>query len=230
MSGLNVTDTASVRPSLSEKHLKALRGRGRRCVYAKGETIFSRGDLGAHIIIIEEGLVEVSLTSVGGRKSVLSHMGSGEFLGEISVLDDYPRSADVTALRVSKGIVITSAVFLDYLSESQEAMVEMIETLCHRIRNASQMFETLALTSASARLARCLLQLGEKWGKEKNGIVVVGQSFSQSELGALAGLARENVNRYIRNWALDGLISFERGHIEILDVERLEAHADAVDG
>ena len=125
-----MSDLGPNRPSLSEDHLNVLAARGQYRAYAKGETILARGDVGDHILIIDEGLVEISLTSVAGRKSVLSHMGPGEFLGEMSVIDDYPRSADVVALKPTRAIAITREVLLAFFTETPEAMVEMLETLC----------------------------------------------------------------------------------------------------
>jgi len=188
-----------------------------------------RDDPGDFVILLQEGMIEVSVTSAHGRKSVLAHMGPGELLGEVSVLDNAPRSADAVALKSCDTIAISRSVFLAFLSQTPDAMTQMLETLCARIRNASDMFETQALTSAPARLARCLLLLARKWGDEANGTVTITQKFSQSELGALAGLARENVNRYIRQWAADGMLRFDRGTIEILDLNALTAESDAAE-
>ena len=67
---------------------------GRRVAFDAGQTIFSAGDPGQSLILIEEGRVEVSDHIAFGRKSVLAHMGPGEVLGEIAALDGGPRSAD----------------------------------------------------------------------------------------------------------------------------------------
>ena len=63
---------------------EALLSRGTRRRYGAGEAIFLRGDPGRALYLIEEGRVEVSVTALGGRRSVLAHMGPGEVLGEIA--------------------------------------------------------------------------------------------------------------------------------------------------
>ena len=68
--------------------------------YCAGENIFSRGDVGNWVLLIESGIVEVSLLSLNGRKSILSLMEPKEMLGEISLFDQQPRSADATAKRM----------------------------------------------------------------------------------------------------------------------------------
>ena len=222
-------DSTALRPTLSGEHLAELAARGRETAFKRGETVFLRDDPGDHVVIVTEGLIEVSLTSIAGRKSVLAHIGPGELIGEISVLDEAPRSADAVALKPCRAVLVPRAAFLAFLSETPPAMVQMLEALCARIRNASDMFETQSLTSASARLARCILLLERKWGQEDNGIITISQSFSQSELGALAGLARENVNRYVRQWTEQGVLRFERGTIEILNKNALIAESEAAD-
>ncbi|MBT8409353.1 MAG: Crp/Fnr family transcriptional regulator [Alphaproteobacteria bacterium] len=206
---------------LAGRHLEGLAKLGAPRSLAKGEALFYRDDPGDFVFVVESGLIEISVTSRAGRKSVLAHSGNVELVGEISVLDGRPRSADATAVQDSFGRVVSRRDVLAFLAGDSDATIEIIEALCARIRNASDMFETHALTAASARLARCLLQLAEKWGIEDGGRVQVTQSFSQTELGAFAGLARENVNRYIRAWCADGIIGFDRGVIEIIDGDRL---------
>lgn len=193
---------------------------------AKGDVLFHQDDPGEFVFILVEGLIEISVTSRAGRKSVLAHCGPGEVLGEISVLDGKPRSADAVAIQDSNGTIVWRRDLVAYLSKTPEANMALIEALCGRIRNASDMFATYAMPSASARLAACLLRLAEKWGEEQSGTVEITQPFSQSELGAFAGLARENVNRHLRRWEQDGIVYFAQNTIRIADVDQLRALSD----
>lgn len=229
-STLTASGDTSLRPSLSKEHLVDLCARGREVRYKKGETLFLRNDPGDHVVILVEGLIEISLVSAAGRKSVLAHVGPDELIGEIAVIDGAARSTDCMALKACRAVLVRRATFLSFLSENATAMEEMLQALCARIRNASDMFETQSLTSASARLARCILLLARKWGQESDGITVISQSFSQSELGALAGLARENVNRHLRLWAAEDIVLFERGQIKILNMNALIDESEAADG
>ena len=216
-------DTDSiVLAALSPKDQHRLLSRGHPRGFQKGEAIFSRGDRGDWILLIEDGLVEISVVAMNGRKSVLNHMERGEILGEIALFDREGRSADALALSAVKGTVINRVAILEVLKGNDDAYFSIIETLCSRARNASEMFETQALTSANARLARCLMRISRKWGEQQaDGSIQVKQHFSQSDLGELAGIARENVNRHIQIWMQQGLIKFESGEISIIDVEKM---------
>ena len=208
--------------ALTPKDQHRLLSRGHQRSFQKGEVIFSRGDQGDWILLIEDGLVEISVVSLNGRKSVLNHLEKGEILGEIALFDREGRSADAVALSIVKGTVINRSAVLEVLKGNDQAYYSIIETLCSRARNASEMFETQSLTSANARLARCLLRIAKKWGEaDANGVVQIRQHFSQSDLGELAGIARENVNRHIKGWTQQGLIKFDAGEISIFDIEKM---------
>ncbi|MCB1375837.1 MAG: cyclic nucleotide-binding domain-containing protein, partial [Rhodobacteraceae bacterium] len=94
---------------------EALLSRGTRRRYGAGEAIFLRGDPGRALYLIEEGRVEVSVTALGGRRSVLAHMGPGEVLGEIAVLDNLDRSADATAAGAVTLVSLPRAEVMSFL-------------------------------------------------------------------------------------------------------------------
>lgn len=211
--------------TLSTLHRQRMLQGAKTKTYAKGEVIFSRGDVGDWMLVIESGDVEVSVLAMDGRKSVLNYMEAGDVLGEVALLDNRDRSADAIALNNVNGLVIHRHTVKSYLEKNPQACFDLIETLCDRVRNASEMFETRALTAASARLSRCLLKIAEKWGAVEGNKVVIAHPISQSDLGDFSGIARENVNRYLKNWTKEGLLEFKKTGIVILDMEGLEALA-----
>ncbi len=190
--------------------------------YKKGEAIFSRGDQGDWMLIIESGVVEISVVAMDGRKSVMNYMESGEVLGEVAILDNQDRSADAIALEETSGLIVHRHTFKAYLEKNNDACFAIIETLCKRVRNASDMFENRSLTAASARLARCILRIAEKWGEEHDDTLVINHPISQSDLGDFSGIARENVNRYIKNWEKENILSFKKTGIVLLNIDKLE--------
>jgi CRP-like cAMP-binding protein len=213
--------------AMSDKDREHLLKQGQRSHYKKGQTLFTRGEEGSWFLLIQEGIVEVSVISLGGRKSVLNLMEKNEVLGEIALLDRRERSADAVAKTDVSGIVLNRHTVIDYLKKNTDACFGVIETLCDRVRNASDMFETLALTSAGARLARCVLRFAEKWGvSDGAGSIRIEHTISQSDLGEFSGIARENVNRYIKSWSNEGLLSFNKGEITLHDMQRLRKIAE----
>lgn len=195
--------------------------------FAPGSTIYSHGEPGASMLVIESGQVEISLTARSGRRSILNVMGPGETVGEIAMLDRHPRNADARARTQVTGLVLHRVDVLNLLSRNPDAMLSLMAGLCAKVRDASEMLAVRSNTSAAARLARCILRLGAKWGESMDdGSVRLHTNFSQSELGDFAGLARENVNRHLRAWAGAGLIAIDCDGMILTNPEALRALAD----
>ncbi len=213
--------------ALTEKDLRALISRGRNKTFEKGTTIFLRGDEGAWVLLLEEGIVEISVVSLNGRKSILNLVEPYDIIGEIALLDNEPRSASAVAKTDVSGIVLSRKTMMDFLGDNPQACFEIIHTLCKRVRNTSDLYEAQSLPNANARLARCILRLAEKWGERTTGGAIrVTQQLSQTELGEISGIARENVNRYLNAWTKSAILRFDKGFVTVIDKEQLEDIAE----
>jgi len=180
---------------------------GRAIEFASGRTIYGTGDKDSTMMLITKGRVEISRTSSDGRRSILTHLGAGDMVGELAALDGMPRSADVVAATRVQGLVLTRAQIAALLRDNPEAALGVIETLCRRLRETSAMYTAHVLADGQARLARLLLHLAEKWGEPMpDGRRRLSEKFSQSDLGDLVGLTRESVNRQIREWEQAGIV------------------------
>lgn len=213
--------------SLDQEAREMLLARGHKKTFKRGATIFARGDKGATMFIIEDGRVEISITTINGRKSILENLGPGEILGEIAMFDGGERSADAMASTAVSGLTLSRQEVGAFLSEHPDAAMAIISELCLRIRLTNEIVEAKTGVAASARLSRCLLRLVDKWGVEtERGDHKISQPFSQADIGEFSGLARENVNRYLKSWESEGLIRFDGRKVVICDFEGLEEIAD----
>jgi len=201
--------------------------RGHKKTFKRGVTIFSRGEPGTTMLLVQSGRVEVSVTTINGRKSILENFGPNEILGEIAMFDGGERSADATAASTVTGLTLSRSDVAAFLTDYPDAAMSIISELCLRIRLTNEIVETKTNIAASARLTRCLLRLADKWGTETaEGDIKISQQFSQADIGEFSGLARENVNRYLKGWEAEGILGFEGRNIVILDFEALETIAD----
>lgn len=228
MKASEITAQGVLLSAMGAEGCKTLFADARPVEYRAGQTIFAAGEPGATLVLIEEGRVEVSITSITGRKSVLAHMGPGEVLGEIAALDGDTRSADsVAATRVS-GRILSRDNVLAFVSARPKVAQALIVELCRKVRNASEMFLTQAVIEGEPRLARGLLRLFDQWGSEgEGGTVLMTERFSQQEIGEFSGLARENVNRQIKMWTDAGMLRNEGRKLVLLDRDALEELAES---
>jgi EAL domain-containing protein (putative c-di-GMP-specific phosphodiesterase class I) len=108
-----------------------------KTVYAKrfaaGEEIFQMGDEARNAFIIERGRVEVSDVR-DGVKSVVAEIGVGEIFGEMSMIDDEPRSATVAAIEETDVVVIQRSRFQQPLMAADPLMKMLLRVLLTRFR------------------------------------------------------------------------------------------------
>lgn len=200
----------------------ALQARGSQVHYPARRTIFATGEPGDTMLVIATGRVEISLTSEAGRRSILAQLGPGDVVGEMAVLDGAARSADVVAASDVTGRLLTRAQVMGFLAEAPEAAIAVIEALCQRLRQTNETLADHVLIDGKTRLARLLLRLFESWGAgQADGSVRLDTGFSQTDLGDMAGLTRESVNRLIRIWEAEGRMIRDGGALVCPDLDGL---------
>jgi CRP-like cAMP-binding protein len=105
-----------------------------------GEIIFSEGDIGTEMYIVQTGTVEL-LKAIGGETKVLATLEKGDFFGEMSVLEDVPRTASARAKTDVELVKINGATFDAMLKSNTEIAVRMMRKLSRRLREVTAMLE-----------------------------------------------------------------------------------------
>jgi len=105
-----------------------------------GEIIFSEGDIGTEMYIVQAGTVEL-LKVIGGETRVLATLEKGDFFGEMSVLEDVPRTASAQAKTDVELVRINGATFDAMLKSNTEIAVRMMRKLSRRLREITAMLE-----------------------------------------------------------------------------------------
>ena len=105
-----------------------------------GDIIFSEGEIGTEMYILQSGTVEL-LKEIGGETRVLSTLEKGDFFGEMSVLEDLPRTASARAKTDVELVRINGATFDAMLKSNTEIAVRMLRKLSRRVREVTDMLE-----------------------------------------------------------------------------------------
>jgi signal transduction histidine kinase len=141
---------------LSDADLERLSAMATHCEASPGERFIEEGEPGESLYVIEEGEVEITRRE-GGREVVLATRGPGEFIGEMSLLEDAPRSASARALRETRLLVVHRAAFQTLLSCSPSAPLTLLRTVSARLRSTEallmQQEKLAALGTLAAGLA-----------------------------------------------------------------------------
>jgi len=105
-----------------------------------GDIIFSEGDIGTEMFIIQNGIVEL-FKQIAGETRVLATLEKGDFFGEMSVLEDLPRTASARAKTDVELVKINGAMFDTMLKSNTEIAVRMMRKLSRRLREVTSMLE-----------------------------------------------------------------------------------------
>jgi CRP/FNR family transcriptional regulator len=193
-----------------------------------GEALFVAGDTGDGCYRLEQGLVKVIITSLRGEERILAILGPGAIVGELSVIDGGPRSASVVAVKECELSFVSRAAFKECTQEYPEIYHYLVDVLAARLRETDDALVAASFLTVKSRLARALLELAKFLGEEEaSGRVLIRHKVSQSDLAAMAGVARENVSRALSDWKRRRLVTRSTGYYCIHDIATLKRAVDS---
>ncbi len=168
---------------------------------AAGTVLFREGEPGKEMYVIQSGKVRLT-RNIRGVEKLLAELGPGEFFGEMSLIDDAPRSASVITVEPCDFISIQKDSFKSMLATSPDMAMQIMRGLVRRLREADKKIETLALLDVYGRVARVLLDFSETVGGER----VVKSKLPRQEIAKMIGASREMVSRVMKGLEIDGYI------------------------
>jgi len=220
---INIIKKIPLFASLAEIDQQRLTSLLRRNSLRKGEVLFRQGDEGTALYIILQGRIKISVSRRADTVT-LAILGEGEFLGEMALLDDLPRSADAIALEDSQLYALNRKDFLAFLKGSDNAVRAVLSSLSMRLRRTDKLLAEMCFLNLSARLLNKLVELAESitGGREESPALTL--KISQQELGDILGVSRESINKELKVLRDKGYISTSRNSIIIHDLDLLKKH------
>jgi len=189
----------------------------------QGEMLFRQGDEPDGLYALLSGSVKMSTLSAEGREAILIFLEAATWFGEISLIDEQPRTHDATALTEVELLVLDPKVFRSLMQRNTFATA-IARMLARRIRLLYGIVEDAGLRSVRARVARRLLLLAEVANRQQDGHAIV--PVTQEALAMMLGMTRQTLSKELRFFRQDGLIRLAYGKIEILSESSLFALCD----
>ncbi|MEI6620392.1 MAG: Crp/Fnr family transcriptional regulator [Actinomycetes bacterium] len=218
----DVLSRAPMFSTLDAEAAAALRASMDAVQLRKGQVLFLEGERGERLYIITEGKMKLGHTSADGRESLLAVLGPGELLGELSLFDPGPRTATATALTDVSLMGLGHLALRPWLTGRPEVAEALLAALAQRLRRTNEQMADLVFSDVPGRVAKTLLELGEKFGRPQPDGLHVTHDMTQEELAQLVGASRETVNKALADFAARGWIRLESRSVVLLDPERLE--------
>ena len=200
---------------LPPERISSLEAMAQRRSFKRGEVIFHKGDPGDTLFMIVQGQVKIVLPSDSGEEALLVVLDEGEFFGELSLIDERPRSATIMASEPTETLVLHRDDFLRSLAANPEIAVHLLKVLSRRLREADEFVEDAVFLDVPGRLAKKLLQLAETYGHSTPSGTAIGLRITQQELATMVGATRESVNKHLRSYRARGIIDVDRQRIVI---------------
>jgi uncharacterized membrane protein len=118
-----------------------------------GDMLFRVGDEGDRMYIVCEGAVELATTDKLGQKIVLHDAGPGELFGELSLLDQGPRTANAVATAPTHLLALDRGALLRFVRARPEAALDMMAVMAARLRATDQRLRQAAVRNANDVMA-----------------------------------------------------------------------------
>jgi CRP/FNR family cyclic AMP-dependent transcriptional regulator len=156
------------------------------------------------LFIVLTGRARVLTADARGREVILATMQPGDYIGEMSLIDNEPHSASVRAEVQTDVLVLGRTEFARCLPENSSMAYAVMKGLVQRLRHADRKIESLALMDVYGRVARALLEFAVP---DKDGQLFIRDKISRQDIAKMVGASREMVSRVMKDLE-------ERGFIE----------------
>lgn len=164
--------------------------------YRRGELIVEQGKKSNALTIILTGRARVVSTDARGREVILAIMHTGDYVGEMSLIDEEPHSASVCTDTQTDALELSRLEFSRCLPETGSMAYAVLRGLVQRLRHADRKIESLALLDVYGRVARVLL---ESASRHEEGAGLICEKVSRQDLAKMVGASREMVSRVMKD-------------------------------
>jgi len=186
---------------VKEPDLEALASRLIERRYPKNATIVEEGLPGDYMYVIREGRVKVTKASEDGREKIMDFLEAGNFFGEMSLLDQLPRSASVETLEPSRLLALSRNDFLEVLRRSPDLALAVIQVLILRLREADEQASSMSFQRVKERTQ----SLFRRMAREDEGPGPrLTPALTHQQIADMIGTSRETVTRVIKQLKQDG--------------------------
>jgi len=179
--------------------------------YPANSILINEGDNTDSLYVILEGEVKAYACDETGKEVILNILRAGDYFGELSLVDDEPRSASVMTLTPTKVMIISKANFKQCLSDNSELAFNLIRALTRQVRGLTESVKSLALMDVYGRVAHTLLDLAT----DEDGKMVVRPKLTHQDIAHIVGSSREMVSRIFKELTKGNYITVNKTSIVI---------------
>jgi CRP-like cAMP-binding protein len=185
--------------------------------FKRGEIIVEQGKKSNSLYIILAGRARVVMTDRKSREVILATLNPGDYVGEMSLIDNKPHSASVETEIQTDVLVLGRYEFTRCLEENTATAQSVMAGLVQRLRKADDKINSLALLDVYGRVAKVLMNFAEADGLKQ---MVIRDKITRQDIAKMVGASREMVSRVMRDFEEQGLITTREGGSILLKERR----------
>jgi len=191
-----------------------------------GDVLIHQGALEHHVVLLHSGISKVTVLTSDGAEALLAIRIGGDLVGEMSALNDRPRSATVAACTRSVYSVIHRQHLRTFLQRHPGAALALAGMVADRLRWANQFRVEFTAYAAKVRVARVLVKIALAYGRRTPAGLEIGFELTQSELASLCGAAEVTAQKALRDFRRDGSIITGYRTVTVVDLDALREAAE----
>lgn len=195
--------------------------------YPRGVVLYAEGETPRGVYILCSGEVRLTAGSENGNEVILRVARRGDILGLSNAMSREPHRVRAETLSACQIGFVARLQFLQFLRAHPDAALRIAEHLSMELHDAWDQIQLVTLASSSdAKLIRFLLAWAANHGQEFSEGVSLALYMTHEEIAQSIGVSRETVSRALAGLRDDKLIGFTRGHIVLLNPEKLRSLAE----
>ncbi len=188
--------------------------------FKRGEHLVQQGHRCESLFIILAGRARVVVTDRRDREVILATMHPGDYVGEMSLIDQEPHSATVEAEVQTDALVLGGEDFKRCLLENMTTVSAVMRGLVQRLRNADRKIESLALMNVYGRVANVLMESAPLNADNQR---IIKEKLSRQDIAKMVGASREMVSRVMKDFEEQGFVQTRPDGSLLVRERRLKA-------
>jgi CRP/FNR family transcriptional regulator, anaerobic regulatory protein len=184
--------------------------------YEKGEIVCLEGEYAKKLYIISTGKVKVVKLSEAGKEQIIRVLGSGDFLGELSLFTHSPLKSNAEALEPTTVCIVDGEKINNLIEKRPSIALKLLKEMSIRLEKAENQIQALAIQDVEQRLADTLIRMADD-------NKFINLNISKRDLASHIGMSQETLSRKLTIFQNKGWIKQEgQRKIKLLNKEALE--------
>jgi len=192
---------------LSDAELESFAGIATKRNYRKNMVLIQQGDDTGSLYILLEGEMRVYIEDDQGRELTVKILQPGDSFGELALLGDFQRIANVVAMTDCVVSTVSKDSYLAILRENPQISLALIKSLANMVRETTEELSCIALLDVYGRLTHML----EKYAVDRDGHKQIPK-FTHREISNMIGSSREMVSKIMKELEKGEYISVTDEH------------------